>query len=72
MSTKTVLVVEMDQIELACRILEAFMEHKRPAGLTAAEALAVLKQDDRAATMAAALAAMEYIKECTNLASAVQ
>lgn len=66
MSQRATLIVEMDQMELACRILEAFMERKRPAGATAAQALGFLDADDRAATMAAALSAMEYLKECAS------
>lgn len=72
MTVKATLVIEMDQNELACRIIEAFMERKRPAGATAAQALVSLRADDRAAAMSAALIAMQYLQECSARASKVQ
>jgi len=66
------LVVELDQAELACRILEAFQEIKRPDGASPSQALSVLRPDDKRVVMNAALAALKYLEECTNKSGRVQ
>ena len=52
-----VLVVKMDQAELACRLIEGMYGVKRPAGANNEAALSVMGPDDREAVMRAAFAA---------------
>jgi hypothetical protein len=58
------LVGTVDPAELACRMLEAAQNMKRPAGATAQEAIDGLGAESRAWIMAQALAALEYMAEC--------
>jgi len=64
---KHVLAIELDQDELACRLLEAITVSKRPIGKSATAAL----NEVEAATdlRRAALAAMRYFEECVNAGS---
>ena len=62
---KTVLSVEIDIFELACRMIEAVIERRRPIGATAMEAVTsdvVVGQT----YLRAARAAAEYFTECVN------
>jgi hypothetical protein len=60
------LVSEIDADELAVRIIETLGGMKRPPGNSAAQALAGLPAEDRAAAKRAAVAAMTYIRDCIN------
>ena len=60
------LIVELDQLELACLIIEAMIDQRRPQGATAAE---VLKNTDPLIAdraMKAAEQAMKYLEKCCN------
>ena len=52
-----------DACELAVRLCEACYQMKRPAGLTAAEALAVMERECREAWLRTAEAAALYMKQ---------
>ena len=69
---KTTLVVEMDQQQLAVRLLEAGCQISRPAGASAADALDNIDGDVREMALRMALAAMQYLTECVNAQSRVQ
>lgn len=59
----------IDTEEMAVRIAESCMSNKRPAGMSAREAMDQLRQLDpetAASFERAALAAAEYIAECVN------
>lgn len=66
-----VLAVELNQDELACRILEAIVEAKRPAGMTATEALHTQTKQSREDARRAAVAAMRYLEERVNAGASV-
>jgi hypothetical protein len=71
-STRPVLIVEFDQIELALRIAEACLGRKRPAGLTPAQAMrqmARMDEDMHDGFMRAAASAMFYFKERSSAAT---
>jgi len=59
-------VAEIDSDELAVRMLEAMLETKRPAGLTATQALEDVDQSHRDSLRRAVRAAMEYWGECIS------
>jgi hypothetical protein len=63
---KTVLAVEIDEAELACRILEAQVEMRRPHGMSAREALETQTPQLQADVRRAAVAAIRYLTECVN------
>ena len=68
---KTVLTLEIDCDELACRIFEAMNDMPRPVGFTARMGLGVIKQTDPkvyAMVMRASAKAAEYVTECFNSA----
>lgn len=65
------LAVELDVNELACRILEAQVEERRPRGMTAAEALATQSEELQGDVRRAAVAAIRYLKEQVNAGSSV-
>lgn len=60
------LIAEVNQHELACRILEGAMGLKRPAGVTAIQALSELDDQARAGMYQAAENAARYICECVG------
>lgn len=67
--TSLVLAAEVRESELACRMIDAAHEAtgssiRRPANLTAEEALNVLDPIDRAMWRAVAQTALSYIQEC--------
>jgi hypothetical protein len=64
MSKKIVLIAEIDPQELALRIAEGFLGIRRPAGKTAAQALAYFPDEEREGFMRAAAKAAEYISDC--------
>ena len=66
-----VLAVELDEAELACRILEAIVGYRRPVGMTAEEALATQDEQSRNDVRHAAVAAMRYLTERINAGSSV-
>lgn len=66
------LIVEMDQEELACRMLEGMYGCKRPPGSTARQALATMPAQDREALMRGAMVAMTYLRECTQRGARTQ
>jgi hypothetical protein len=72
MTRKTVLVVELDQYELACRIAEGMMGRRRPKGMPPAQALAVMPPAELEGLLRAAMNAMEYLREQTEKPGAVQ
>lgn len=57
---------QVDEAELMCRMLEAANNMKRPAGLTASEALNALDMDSRPWLRRMARAALGYMVECLN------
>jgi len=57
-------VAEISEAELTCRIIEAAAGMTRPPGTTAAQALAAMDEEDRVRWRRAAVAAMEYWREC--------
>lgn len=57
-------IAEVDPTELACRMLEAAQNMRRPLGTTAKEALDSLDQDSREWLMRQAIAALTYMSEC--------
>lgn len=61
------LVGEVDETELACRMLEAAQSIRRPAGATAAQALDSLDPASRAWIQRQARAAITYMAECLAL-----
>lgn len=63
------LIAEIDEAELAVRILEAFLWIKRPPGTTAEQALKTGHITTCNGARNAALAAMKYITECVNRGS---
>lgn len=65
------LAVELDEAELACRILEAQVEARRPKGMAAKEALAGQPAGLRGDVMRAARAAILYLHEQINAGSSV-
>lgn len=69
---KLALAVELDQDELACRILEAQVEARRPKGMTATQALAGQPAELAADVRRAAVAAMRYLEERINAGASVQ
>lgn len=66
-----VLAVELDEAELACRILEAIVGSKRPPGMTAAEALATQTEQSQQDVRRAAVTAIRYFHEQVNAAGSV-
>ena len=69
---KMVLAVELNEEELACRILEAQVGMRRPAGMSAMEALRTQTPELQADVRRAAVAAMRYLEERVNAGAAVQ
>ncbi|MBS1725011.1 MAG: hypothetical protein JSS66_18890 [Armatimonadetes bacterium] len=64
---KLALVLELDPAELACRIYEGMAHVRRPDGLTAAQALASLRDADREVhdnLLTTAQRVAEYMTEC--------
>jgi len=62
-SPKTLLVIEFDREELACRIAEHCMGMKRPAGRTPKQALSQFPPDIRDGFYRAATASLAYLQE---------
>jgi hypothetical protein len=60
------LIIEMDAAELAVRLCEANYGLKRPAGLTAQQALDAMDDDVRQGWQRSAVVAMEYLSECVS------
>lgn len=60
------LIIEFDQVELACLIAEAFMDRKRPAGRSAEQAMASFDVDTCESFMRSAMAAMVYMRDQAN------
>jgi hypothetical protein len=58
------MIAELDEGELAVRLLEAASGTKRPAGATPAQALAIMEGDLQSAVLAMARAALDYFGEC--------
>lgn len=76
-SRKRTLIAEMDQSELAVRLMEAAIERRRPSGMSPAEVLRLSSADDETAKQVSvavrqALVALDYFRECLNAASPVQ
>ena len=63
---QTVLAIELDGDELACRILEGLSGESRPPGTSAVEGLNMQEEDVRAAAMRAARQAILYFEEAGN------
>lgn len=63
---------EIDETELACRILEGSVQCARPLGKTAKEALQCLPREDRDALYRSARAVMIYWQECIAKVQSVQ
>ena len=63
------LIAEIDPNELACRIAEACMNIRRPAGVSAKQALDSLDQEAAIDFRKAARSAATYIAECINSGS---
>ncbi len=61
-----------DPHELACRLLEAEIQAKRPKGSTAKQAIEALSVEDREAVMRMARAAHDYFQELLNEMKRVQ
>lgn len=61
-------VAPIDQLELACRMIEAAGRVKRPKGASAAEAFFAMDKEDQDRWLAAATAAMGYWRECIEVA----
>lgn len=59
-------IAQIDEVELAVRMIEARTGLKRPEGATAAAALAVLDVEEQASWRASARAAMTYWRECVS------
>jgi hypothetical protein len=62
----TALVAEIDQEELAVRMIEAMMGIPRPVGLTATQTLGVGDPETAAMALRASETAIRYITECIN------
>ncbi len=67
---KHILAIELDENEMACRILEVFFGVSRPVGATAAQALAAVGDIGRDAGRAAAVA-IRYLHEQINAGQSV-
>lgn len=59
-------VAPVDQYELAARIIESGGRVKRPAGMTAKQAIDSINATDREDVMRTANAVLEYISECVR------
>lgn len=70
MNASTKRYVLTDETELACRMLEAAIQHKRPAGLTAEQALATQSAELQGEARRCAHAAVRYFEECIAKARA--
>ena len=55
--------ITTDETELACRMLEAAVQHKRPAGMTAAQALATQSAELQGEARRCARVAIAYFQE---------
>jgi len=55
--------IELDPVELTCRIGEAITGRKRPPGLNAEEALSLYPDDLRNVMEDAAITALEYLRD---------
>lgn len=64
-------VAPISQVELSCRLLEACGRLKRPSGLTAEQAFATMDPEDQEAWTRAAVAALEYFRECIAASNSV-
>lgn len=62
-------IAPISEAELAVRLLEAYGGRNRPAGATAEQALAELDEVDSILWRRAAVAAMEYWRECIATAN---
>ncbi len=58
--------VQVNQIELACRIMETCVGIKRPPGKTASEAMRDVPTEHRITFVKAADAAIAYLMECVE------
>jgi hypothetical protein len=56
-------VVEFDEAELICRMVEAFAETDRPAGLSAAQAIAAMPPFERGCWLRVSAAIKDYWDE---------
>lgn len=65
-------VVEFDEAELVCRIVEAFSHDMRPEGLSAAECMDTMPDDMRDRFLRVARVAVEYYRETLENAKRVQ
>lgn len=68
---RLLLAVELDQDELACRILEAQVGMQRPPTMTATEALETQTPEIRLQVRKAAAAAIAYLREQFNSGSSL-
>jgi len=66
------LVAEIDETEMALRIMEAMIGIKRPAGWSRERVVAMTHPGSMIFARAAARAALEYVAECLNGAEPVQ
>jgi hypothetical protein len=57
-------IAEIDEAELACRIIEGVLGLRRPEGLTAAQAVDAIEDSD--GWRNGARMALQYITECIN------
>lgn len=64
-----VILVDLSQAELACRIAESMVGVKRPVGATANEALSAFDEETRVAIIGAAGVAFSYFSERVSAAS---
>lgn len=63
---------EVSEAEMACRLIEAVCQTKRPAGMTAAKSIAFLDAEDREQWLRAARSALQYLSECLAGANTIQ
>ena len=61
---KAIFIAEIDEAELACRILEGFLFLKRPPGKTAQQCLEGANQETKQGARNAARKALGYLDEC--------
>lgn len=64
-------VAPISQVELSCRLVEAAGRLKRPEGFTTEQAFAAMDREDQEAWARAAVAALEYFRECIAASNSV-
>jgi hypothetical protein len=62
-------IAPIEEAELAVRLAEARCGLRRPTGSTALQALDAMEEEDRVSWRRAAIAAMEYWRECIENAN---